>query len=107
MNIFFLLSCFFTNIICGCVDNYVIESESSDFWQGKIIIPISENVDGWSVNVGFDNDVDNIDSALATATGSGKMISKNSNMSKSEEHRNVCRFPTIFLFTEPGVASLA
>ena len=35
------------------------------------MIPISENVDGWSVDVGFDADVESIESALATASGSG------------------------------------
>ena len=49
----------------------MIETEADDHWQGKIMIPISENVNGWTVNVGFDAAVDSIDSALATASGSG------------------------------------
>jgi len=69
---FFVFTCFITRVFGGCSDNYVVDSESDDFWQGKIVIPISENVDGWSVDVGFDADVESIESALATASGSGK-----------------------------------
>ena len=73
---FFVFTCFITRVFGGCSDNYVVDSESDDFWQGKIVIPISENVDGWSVDVGFDADVESIESALATASGSGTETSR-------------------------------
>ena len=54
-----------------CGDNYVIDTESADQWQGRIIITVPEDVNGWVVRVKFDAAVTSIESSLATAAGSG------------------------------------
>ena len=54
-----------------CGDNYVIDTESADQWQGRIIITVPEDVNGWVVRVKFDAAVTSIESSLATASGSG------------------------------------
>ena len=54
-----------------CNDIVVVDTEASDNWQGRVLIYVPENVNGWSVHIEFDNAATGIDSALATVSGSG------------------------------------
>ena len=53
----------------NCLSNYDVETETANYWQGKIKILVPEDVSDWSVGVLFDNDVTYIDCALADVSG--------------------------------------
>ena len=54
-----------------CGDDYAVDTEAEDHWQGRIIITVPEDVNGWTLQVKFDAAVTSIESSLATAAGSG------------------------------------
>ena len=56
-------------ISASCSSNYEVETETVNYWQGKIQIQVPEDVSDWTVEVLFDNDVTNIDCALADVSG--------------------------------------
>ena len=56
-----------------CSNNYVIDTQAEDHWQGRVTLTVPETTNGWIVKLQFDSSVDSIDCALATVTGSGSM----------------------------------
>ena len=54
-----------------CSDNYSIDTTGAGFWQGSIELAPDQDIHGWTVEVVFDIPVDQIDSAVATPSGSG------------------------------------
>merc|ERR1719422_2869245 len=56
-----------------CSNNYVIDTQAEDHWQGRVTLTVPETTNGWIVKLQFDSTVDSIDCALATVTGSGSM----------------------------------
>ena len=54
-----------------CSNNYSIDTTGAGFWQGSIELAPDQDIHGWTVEVVFDSPVDQIDSAVATPSGSG------------------------------------
>jgi len=52
-----------------CSDAFVVEDEASGAWTGRVSVPGPLN--GWTLALGFSANVDLLESAAATATGSG------------------------------------
>ena len=52
-----------------CSDAFVVEDEASGAWTGRVSVP--GPLDGWTLALGFSANVDLLESAAATATGSG------------------------------------
>merc|ERR1719422_2621403 len=57
----------------SCSDSYSVDDQQDNHWQGRIILTVPENTNGWIIKLQFDSTVDSIDCALATVTGSGSM----------------------------------
>ena len=52
-----------------CSDAFVVEDETAGAWTGLVSIPGPLN--GWTLALGFSSSVDLLESAAATASGSG------------------------------------
>ena len=52
-----------------CSDAFVVEDEAAGSWTGLVLIPGPLN--GWTLALGFSSSVDLLESAAATASGSG------------------------------------
>ena len=52
-----------------CSDAFVVEDEATGAWTGLVSIPGPLN--GWTLALGFSSNVDLLESAAATASGSG------------------------------------
>ena len=52
-----------------CSDAFTVEDEAAGSWTGLVSIPGPLN--GWTLALGFSSSVDFLESAAATATGSG------------------------------------
>ena len=64
------LGIFLPSLAQQCSEVVVVDSGDSDHWQGRVLINVPEGVNGWTVELEFDDVVTSIDSALATVTGS-------------------------------------
>ena len=56
-----------------CSDAFTVESEGVGNWHGLIIITVPEDIVGWELVLGFDNNIDSVQSPLGDVTGSGKI----------------------------------
>ena len=56
-----------------CNDVYVKDTEEAEYWQGRVMLTVDEDVHGWNVKLQFDSPVDSIDCSLATVSGSGTL----------------------------------
>ena len=55
-----------------CSEEYAVDSEEEGMWQGRIFITPSETLSDWSLSLQFSADVDSLDCALASVSGSGQ-----------------------------------
>ena len=55
-----------------CTEEYVtVDYQGEGYWQGRILLKVTEDVSGWEVAVGFSAEVETVHCSLASVSGSG------------------------------------
>ena len=52
-------------------DHVTVDYQGDGYWQGRIILQVTEDVSGWEVAVGFSAEVETVHCSLASVSGSG------------------------------------
>ena len=55
-----------------CSEEHVtVDFQGEGYWQGRILLQVTEDVSGWEVAVGFSAEVETVHCSLASVSGSG------------------------------------